>query len=96
MPPAARVSDPTAHGIPLSGTGSPDVLIEGLSAWRAIADFNPCPLVTGTVPHVGGVVSMGSATVLINGYPAARAGDVIDEPISPNTIVTGSPTVEIG
>lgn len=37
MPPAARVSDTTGHGVPLSpGPGCPTVLIGGLPAWRAL------------------------------------------------------------
>lgn len=48
------------------------------------------------VPHVGGVVSSGSATVLINGAPAARAGDTIVENGPSNTITAGCPTVQIG
>ncbi len=93
MPPAARVQDMTAHGTPLTGSGSPDVLIGGMPAWRAGADVHTCPLSTGAAPHVGGVVVSGSTTVLINGYPAARMGDVIAESGPPNTIVTGAPTV---
>ena len=97
MPPAARVGDQTSHGTPLSpGPGSVNVLIGGMPAWRATADFHACPLVTGTVPHVGGVVPMGSATVLINNLPAARQGDVIVESGPPNTIAMGCPTVLIG
>jgi len=53
-------------------------------------------LVTGTVPHVGGVVALGSLTVLINNLPAARQGDVIVESGPPNTIAMGCPTVLIG
>ena len=97
MPPAARVGDQTSHGTPLSpGPGSVNVLIGGMPSWRATADFHACPLVTGTVPHVGGVVPMGSATVLINNLPAARQGDVIVESGPPNTIAMGCPTVLIG
>lgn len=97
MPPAARVGDMTSHGTPLSpGPGSPTVLMGGLPAWRATADFHTCPLVSGTVPHVGGVVAMGSVTVLVNGLPAARQGDVIVESGPPNAIAMGSPTVLIG
>lgn len=97
MPMAARVSDMTAHGTPLGpGPGSPNVLIGGMPAWRAIADFHNCPLVTGTVPHVGGVVTVGSTTVLINNLPAARQGDVINESGPPNSILVGCPTVLIG
>lgn len=96
MPPAARVTDPTAHGPPLTGTGSSNVLIEGLPAWRATMDFHTCPLSSGPVPHVGGVVAVGSTSVLINGAPAARQGDTIVENGPPNTIAGGSPTVQIG
>lgn len=97
MPSAARMGDSTAHGKPLSpGPGSSNVLIGGKPAWRATADFHVCPLVTGTVPHVGGVVTMGSTTVLINNLPAARQGDVIAESGPPNSITMGEPSVLIG
>jgi len=96
MPPAARVLDPTAHGTPLLGAGSPTVFIGGMPAWRVGADVHTCPLTTGTVPHVGGVVGLGSATVTINGMPAARIGDTIVESGPPNTIIGGCPTVNIG
>ena len=101
MPPAARVGDLTSHGTPLGGpiSGSVNVLIGGMPAWRATADFHACPLATpGTppIPHVGGVVSKGSATVLINNLPAARQGDMIVESGPPNTITMGCPTVLIG
>jgi uncharacterized Zn-binding protein involved in type VI secretion len=96
MPPAARTLDPTSHGTPLSGPGSPNVLIGGKPAWRALADVHACPLVTGVVPHVGGTVAVGSSTVLINNMPAARQGDSIVESGPPNTIVGGEPTVIIG
>ena len=97
MLPAARIGDMTAHGTPLGpGLGSPNVLIGGMPAWRAGVDIHNCPLVSGTVPHVGGVVQMGSTTVFINGFPAARQGDVIVESGPPNTITMGCPTVMIG
>jgi len=95
MPPAARLGDPTAHGTPLTGVGSPNVLIGGQPAWRASIDVHACPLSTGPVPHVGGTVAVGSPTVLVNGMPAARMGDTIVESGPPNTIVGGCPTVEI-
>ena len=97
MPPAARMGDPTNHGKPLSpGPGSADVLIGNKPAWRATADMHICPLFTGVVPHVGGVVVMGSATVLIGNLPAARQGDMIVESGPPNSIAMGEPTVLIG
>lgn len=96
MPPAARALDQTAHGTPLSGAGSPNVLIGGKPAWRATMDFHACPLTTGPNPHVGGVVPAGSTSVLINNAPAARQGDTITENGPPNTIASGCPTVIIG
>lgn len=98
MPPAARVLDPTAHGTPLTGAGSPNVFIGGMPAWRA-TDFHACPLSTPTpapVPHVGGVLQMGSPSVMINNVPAARQGDVITENGPPNSIASGELTVIIG
>ncbi len=96
MPPAARMGDTTSHGTPLSpGPGCPTVLIGGMPAWR-VTDFHACPLFTGPVPHVGGVVAMGSATVLIGGMPAARVGDMIVESGPPNSIALGEMTVIIG
>ncbi len=71
-------------------------MIGGMPAWRVGSDFHACPLVTGVVPHVGGVVAMGSMTVLIGGLPAARMGDMIVEVGPPNSIVMGAPTVMIG
>lgn len=93
---AARLGDATAHGTPLSGTGSPNVLLGGKPAWRAVGDTHTCPLTSGAVPHVGGVVTGGSSTVLINGLPAARLGDRIVENGPPNTITGGCPSVTIG
>ena len=97
MPFAARVGDMTSHGTPLTpGPGCPTVLIGGMPAWRATADTHTCPLFTGVVPHVGGVVALGSLTVLIGNLPAARQGDIIVEGGPPNTIAIGCPTVIIG
>jgi uncharacterized Zn-binding protein involved in type VI secretion len=98
--PAARVGDPTAHGTPLApGPGSVNVLIGGMPAWRVGMDFHACPQVIPSVPpvpHVGGMVAVGSTTVLINTMPAARQGDMIVESAPPNSIVMGCPTVLIG
>lgn len=97
MPPTARVGDMTAHGTPLGpGAGSTNVLIGGMPAWRATADFHTCPLVSGTVPHVGGVIAQGSTTVLINNLPAARQGDMIVESGPSNSVAMGCSTVLIG
>ena len=156
MPPAARLTDVTAHGSPLvPGTGSSNVLIGGLPAWRAMSpaavagflaliakiavnlqklstalssnnvpnaaaagkalkedvpaaldmiasmDTIICPqllLAIGGPPHGTGVMIGGSMTVLINGLPAGRVGDMIQEVMSlaPNSCVVGCPTVIIG
>jgi uncharacterized Zn-binding protein involved in type VI secretion len=97
MPMAARVGDLTSHGTPLGpGPGSTDVLIGGMPAWRVAMDFHQCPSFTGPAPHVGGVVAVGSTTVLINKMPAARQGDMVMESAPPNSISMGCTTVMIG
>ncbi|MDQ6863712.1 MAG: PAAR domain-containing protein [Thermoproteota archaeon] len=96
MPPAATVGSPTSHGTPLSpGPGSPNVLIGGMHAWRALVDVHTCPVVDGVKPHVGGMVQIGSKSVLINNFPAARMGDSVVEIGPPNAIVSGVITVSI-
>jgi len=102
MPPAARVTDPTTHGAPLApGPGSPNVLIGGLPAWRAMIDQHACPAVSITGPDGVGMVMMGSPTVLINNMMACRLGDIVVEipglalgPADP--IIMGEMTVMIG
>jgi uncharacterized Zn-binding protein involved in type VI secretion len=97
MPLGARVGDLTGHGTPLGpGPGSPTVFIASQPAWCAGVDLHACPLVNGVQPHVGGVVAVGSLTVFIEGFPAARQGDQITEAGGPNPIVAGCPTVLIG
>jgi uncharacterized Zn-binding protein involved in type VI secretion len=62
-----------------------------------VTDFHVCPMVTGTVPHVGGpVIGPGEATVLIGNMPAAVVGDSVTCSGPPDTIVAGSSTVMIG
>lgn len=56
-----------------------------------------CPMVTGTVPHVGGpVLPPGDPTVFIGGLPAARVGDMATCTGPPDSIIMGSATVLIG
>jgi len=96
---AARAGDPTLHGdaLPEGVWGSDDVLIGGKAAWRILADLHVCSMQTGGVPHVGGiVVSTVDESVLINGLPAVRVGDVIVESGPPNTVIKGEPTVTLG
>ena len=60
------------------------------------ADQHLCPVVSVVIPHGSGVVINGSSTVLINGLPACRQGDTIQETTAINTIALGEPTVLIG
>ncbi len=102
MPPAARITDSTTHGMPLApGPGSTNVLIGGLPAWRAIIDQHACPAVSISGADGVGSVLMGSPTVLINNMMACRLGDIVVEkpglamgPVNP--IVMGEMTVMIG
>lgn len=62
-----------------------------------ITDMHICPMVSGTVPHVGGpVMPAGCPTVLIGGLPAARVSDLCTCVGPPDPIVMGSATVLIG
>lgn len=62
-----------------------------------LGDMHTCPMVTGTVPHVGGPISGPCVpTVLIGGSPAAVVGDMCVCTGPPDTIVKGSSGVFIG
>lgn len=62
-----------------------------------VTDMHVCPMVTGTVPHVGGpLLPPGEPTVLIGGMPAARVGDMAVCTGPTDTVVKGSDTVFIG
>ena len=97
LPMAARTGDMTTHGTPLApGSGSPNVMVGGMPAWRVGPDMHACPG-TGTPSHGAGPTAVGAPTVLINGFPAARAGDfVVESTGGPNVILVGCPTVLIG
>ena len=61
-----------------------------------VSDMHVCPMVNGTVPHVGGpVLPAGCSTVLIANLPAARVSDKCTCVGPPDTIVKGSATVLI-
>ncbi|MFA6947310.1 PAAR domain-containing protein [Daejeonella sp. H1SJ63] len=67
-----------------------------MPAAARVGDMHVCPMVTGTVPHVGGpVLPPGAATVLIGGMPAACVGDMLTCTGPPDTIAAGSSTVMI-
>jgi uncharacterized Zn-binding protein involved in type VI secretion len=78
-------------------------LADMIMGFAAVADIHVCAMVIPPPPHGPGVVIGGSETVLINGQPACRAGDTIQEanvlanvPPITNRIVSGSATVLIG
>ncbi|MGI9013132.1 MAG: PAAR domain-containing protein [Phycisphaerales bacterium] len=61
-----------------------------------VSDMHTCPMQTpGTppIPHVGGPISKGSATVFIGFLPAARVGDQCICVGPPDVIAKGSVTV---
>lgn len=72
MPPAARLSDQTAHPGVIAGPGIPTVLVGSLPA-AVLSDNHACAFPTGNPPSP---VAQGSSTVLIGGMPAARLGDI--------------------
>lgn len=62
-----------------------------------MTDMHTCPMVTGTVPHVGGpVLAPCVPNVLIGFLPAAVVGDTCVCVGPPDTIAAGSATVIIG
>jgi uncharacterized Zn-binding protein involved in type VI secretion len=62
-----------------------------------LSDFHVCPMVSGTVPHVGGpVCGECEPTVLIGGLPAARIGDKLVCMGPTDVIASGAGTVLIG
>jgi uncharacterized Zn-binding protein involved in type VI secretion len=68
----------------------------GMPAAR-LTDMHVCPMFTGPVPHVGGpIAGPGCPTVLIQGIPAARVGDMAVCVGPPDVIALGSVTVMIG
>jgi uncharacterized Zn-binding protein involved in type VI secretion len=68
-----------------------------MSMAARVGDMHVCPMVNGTVPHVGGpVMPAGCPTVLIGGMPAARVGDMLVCTGPPDSIIKGSATVLIG
>jgi uncharacterized Zn-binding protein involved in type VI secretion len=59
--------------------------------------MHTCPMVTGTVPHVGGpILPPCCPTVLVGNIPAARVGDMLTCVGPPDVIAKGSMTVVIG
>jgi uncharacterized Zn-binding protein involved in type VI secretion len=62
-----------------------------------LTDMHTCPKTEpGPVPHVGGPVDAGCATVLIGYQPAARVGDKLVCVGPPDAIAAGASNVLIG
>jgi uncharacterized Zn-binding protein involved in type VI secretion len=92
MPAAARSGDVTTHGGTIIGPGVINVLIEGKPA-AVIFDLHTCPLPPVSHQPTVSPFPSGSATVMIGGRPAVRAGDMC---ICGATAAVGSLTVLIG
>lgn len=95
--PAARVSDLTATGDPITGPGVASVLIGGKPAAVA-GDTVAGPACSGAVTNINA-----STTVLVGGRPAARVGTQVtgSNPQSGAPVTTavgppGCPTVLLG
>jgi uncharacterized Zn-binding protein involved in type VI secretion len=93
---AARVGDVMLHGDSVApGPGSPNVFIGGRPALRR-CDSHVCSRAEPE-PHAGGGFVATQTKVEINGFPALRVGDYLDEgPHGPNAIAVGCPSVVIG
>ena len=58
-----------------------------------ITDMHTCPMVNGTVPHVGGPVVLGSTDVITGNMMQARVGDQLVCVGPPDFVAKGSNTV---
>lgn len=77
--PPAPTPTPLAHPpqpYAIVSAVSPNVFINQLPAATVTSMTVPC-MQASCVPAGPGIVAMGSATVVINGKPAARAGDMV-------------------
>lgn len=75
----------------ITGICSPNVMIGGLLAARATADFSMCSGII--LSHPSSLIAQGSKTVQINGLPAARKTDKL---VCGASISSGCATVFIG
>jgi len=58
-----------------------------------LGSMQVCPMFDGPVPHVGGPIIDGDATVLVNQMPAAYLGSMGTCVGPPCTVMLGAPTV---
>lgn len=67
-----------------------------MGAAARITDMHTCPMVSGTVPHVGGpLLPGGNTTVMIGGVPASIVGDSCVCTGPTDSLTVGSSTVMI-
>ena len=60
-----------------------------------VGDFHACPMISGTVPHVGGpILGPGANSVHVGGLPAAVLGDVATCAGALDSITAGSSSVK--
>lgn len=84
-------------------TGSPNTMWDGRKAARAAADWADCagmPFLFFHLPgHGAKYIATGAATVLVNGYPAARDTDSLEcsalIKVESGTVLIGGPSVQV-
>lgn len=82
MPAAARVTDITVHGSPMvPGTGSPNVLIGNLPAWRAMSPAAVAAFVALIAKILVNVNKLATALTTNNPIAAAEAGKNLSEEV---------------
>jgi hypothetical protein len=83
MPPAARVTDPTAHPLPPGlgpGPGSPNVFIGNRPAWRAVPAAAASAIQGAKKISDAAIKTAEAATLAAAGTPAAPAAKKAEEP----------------
>jgi type VI secretion system VgrG family protein len=80
----------TGAKVLLQGAGG-----EPVTALSVKGDQHSCPKVTGTTPHIGGVITTGSPNVFIGGKAAARVGDKASCHSGTDTLVKGHGSILI-
>lgn len=82
MPPAARVSDMTAHGSPMvPGIGSTNVIVGNLPAWRAMAPGAVVAFLALVAKLLLNVQKLSAALTSNNVVAAAQAGKALSEQV---------------
>jgi uncharacterized Zn-binding protein involved in type VI secretion len=92
MPPAAKIQAATNHPGHIAGPGASEVLIGGTPA-AIVGDMHICALPPLAGPHPPSPIVIGSATVFIQGSPAARLNDTVG---CGANIIQGDTSVLIG